>query len=77
MNDKLDRRLSAALQAQASGLGTGSPARSTPDARQLPPIRSGRAPARAQLGQPSWAVLAEAVLLGALAGGLAGVISVW
>ena len=73
----VDRRLSAALRAQASGLGTGPSTGSAPDARQVPPIRSGDAPARDRLGLSGWAVLALAVLLGALAGGLAGVISVW
>lgn len=58
--DQVPRQLSAALRAQASGLGIGSPAGSAPSS-----------------GLPGWAVLALAVLLGALAGGLAGVISVW
>ena len=73
----VDRRLSAALRAQASGLGTGPSTGSVPEARQAPPIRPGPAPARDRTGLPGWAVLALAVLLGALAGGLAGVISVW
>lgn len=73
----VDRQLSAALRAQASGLGTGSPAGAAPDAPQSPAIRTGHAAARERFGLPGWAVLALAVLLGALAGGLAGVISIW
>ena len=73
----VDRQLSAALRAQASGLGTGSPARAAPEAPQVPAIRTGHAATRGWLGLPGWAVLVLAVLLGALAGGLAGVISVW
>ncbi|MGH3884869.1 MAG: hypothetical protein ACRDSG_09895 [Pseudonocardiaceae bacterium] len=61
----VDRRLAAALRAQAAGLGTGSP---------IPPRRR---PARHRTGLPVWVVLALAVLLGAMAGGLAGVVSVW
>ncbi len=61
----VDRRLAAALRAQASGLGTGS---TMPPRRQL---------ARARTGLSAWAVLALAVLLGAMAGGLAGVVSAW
>ncbi|MDQ4093506.1 MAG: hypothetical protein M3143_08915 [Actinomycetota bacterium] len=75
--DQVPRQLSAALRAQACGLGTGSPAGSAPDASQVPAIRTGHAAARTRLGLPGWAVLAVAVLLGALAGGLAGVISIW
>jgi hypothetical protein len=73
----VDRRLSAALRAQASGLGTGPSTGSAPDAREVPPTRPGHTPVPGRLGLPGWAVLAVAVLLGALAGGLAGVISVW
>ncbi|MGH4008152.1 MAG: hypothetical protein ACRDTH_08355 [Pseudonocardiaceae bacterium] len=61
----VDRRLAAALRAQASGLGGGSP---IPSHRQL---------ARRRGGLPAWVVLALAVLLGAMAGGLAGLVSVW
>jgi hypothetical protein len=75
--DQVPRQLSAALRAQASGLGVGSPAGSAPDARQVPPSRTGHVTTRDGSGLPGWAVLALAVLLGALAGGLAGVISVW
>ncbi|MGH3981967.1 MAG: hypothetical protein ACRDST_04540 [Pseudonocardiaceae bacterium] len=75
--DQVPRRLSAALRAQASGLGTGPSTGSAPDARQVSPIPPGHPPARGRLGLPGWALLALAVLLGALAGGLAGVISVW
>ncbi len=73
----VDRRLAAALRAQASGLGTGPSTGSAPDARQVSPIRSGHPLAQGRRGLPAWAVLALAMLLGALAGGLAGVISVW
>jgi len=65
----VDRRLSAALRAQAHG--------SAPYARQEPVVLSGRHPTPARRGLPGWAVLTVAVLLGAMAGGLAGVISVW
>ncbi len=75
--DQVDRQLSAALRAQASGLGTGSSPGSAAHARQAPPIPSGHEPAQNRLGLPAWAVLAGAVLLGAMAGALAGVISVW
>ncbi|MGQ0716569.1 MAG: hypothetical protein ACT4NP_04480 [Pseudonocardiales bacterium] len=61
----VDRRLAAALRAQASGLGAASP---IPSRRHL---------ARHRSGLPAWAVLALAVLLGAMAGGLAGLVSVW
>ncbi|HEX2289830.1 MAG TPA: hypothetical protein VHH53_06490 [Pseudonocardiaceae bacterium] len=71
--DQVPRRLAAALRAQASGLGTGPSTGSVPDARQVP----GHPPARGWRGLPVWGVLALVVLLGALAGGLAGVISVW
>ncbi|MGH3898999.1 MAG: hypothetical protein ACRDTA_12275 [Pseudonocardiaceae bacterium] len=64
-DDQVDRRLAAALRAQASGLGGGSP---VPHRRQ---------PARRRTGLPAWAVLALAVLLGAMAGALAGVVSAW
>ena len=75
--DQVPRQLSAALRAQAAGLGTGSPTGPVPDDRQVSPVRSGHPAARSRLELPAWAVLALAVLLGALAGGLAGVISVW
>lgn len=75
--DQVPRQLSAALRAQASGLGTGPPPGAVADARQVPPLRPGHAAERGRFGLPGWAVLALAVLLGALAGGLAGVISVW
>ena len=80
--DEVDRRLSAALRAQASGLGTGSlgtglPGGSASHARQAPQMPVGHESPQARRGLPGWAVLAVAVLLGAIAGGLAGVISVW
>ncbi|MGH3801248.1 MAG: hypothetical protein ACRDTD_14145 [Pseudonocardiaceae bacterium] len=65
MNDQVDRQLAAALRAQALGLGAGSP------------IPSRRHVARSRTGLPAWAVLALAVLLGAVAGAVAGVVSVW
>jgi hypothetical protein len=71
----LDKRLSAALRAQASGLGTGSPTGSPSHARKAAPVPSGDEPVRVRL--PGRVVLALAVLLGLLAGGLAGVISTW
>ena len=69
--DQVPRQLSEALRAQASGLDTGSLTGSAPS------LRTGHATTRDRSGLPGWAVLALAVLLGALAGGLAGVISVW
>ncbi|MBV9011927.1 MAG: hypothetical protein JO272_07735 [Pseudonocardiales bacterium] len=62
MNDQMDRRLSAALRAHASGVGLGS---------------GRRGPAHAKPSPSAWRVLVLAVLLGALAGALAGVISIW
>jgi hypothetical protein len=76
-DDEVDRRLSAALRAQASGLGTGSSGGSVPHARQVSPMLSGHESPQARRELPGWAVLAVAVLLGAMAGGLAGMISVW
>ena len=71
MTEQVGPKLSAALRAQASGLGTGSSAEVT-----HPPAAShGRT--QASLRLPAWAVLTLAVLLGAMAGGLAGVISTW
>lgn len=69
MTDQVHRRLSTALRAQAAGPG------SAPGDQQGPPI--GDEPARARRALPGWVVLAVAVLLGAMAGGLAGVISAW
>jgi len=77
VNDHVDRRLSAALRAQASGWGMGSSEGSASHARQAPPMLSGHEPPQARRRLPGWVVLAVAVLLGAMAGGLAGVISVW
>ncbi len=62
----VDRRLAAALRAQASGLGGGAPV----------PHRRRRL-ARPRTGLPGWAVLALAVLLGGMAGVVAGVVSAW
>ncbi|MGH3775085.1 MAG: hypothetical protein ACRDRR_05005 [Pseudonocardiaceae bacterium] len=61
----VDRRLAAALRAQASGLGAAAP------------VPARRRPARHRSGLPAWMVLTLAVLLGAMAGGLAGVVSIW
>ncbi|HEU0086172.1 MAG TPA: hypothetical protein VFQ77_00705 [Pseudonocardiaceae bacterium] len=66
-HDERAQRLSAALRAQASGLAIAAPA----------PAPDGRTGRRVRSGLPAWAVLALAVLLGALAGGLAGAISAW
>ncbi len=66
VNDEVDRRVAAALRAQASGMGASVP---------VPPGRRGVE--RHRNGMPAWAVLALAVLLGAMAGGMAGVISTW
>jgi hypothetical protein len=58
-DDQVVPKLSAALQAQASVLGS----------------QGGRQPPKRRM--PGWAVLALATVLGATAGGLAGVISTW
>ncbi|MGH3933491.1 MAG: hypothetical protein ACRDS1_00665 [Pseudonocardiaceae bacterium] len=62
MNEEVDRRVAAALRAQASAMG--GPA--------LAPARG-----RHRDGVPAWVVLALAVLLGVMAGGLAGAVSTW
>ncbi|HZS22703.1 MAG TPA: hypothetical protein VFA63_17180 [Pseudonocardiaceae bacterium] len=67
--DPVGRKLSAALRAQASGLDASPPRESAPDR----PPGAAHAPPRL----PAWAVLALAVLLGAMAGALAAVISIW
>jgi hypothetical protein len=74
MTDEVHRRLSAALRAQASGLSTGSPGGPPPASAAA---SSGRKPAHAKPRLPASTVLALAVLLGVLAGGLAGLISAW
>jgi hypothetical protein len=69
MTDEVHRRLSAALRAQASGMGPG---------HVLQPVVSpGRGPAHAKPRLSAAAVLALAMLFGAMAGGLAGAISAW
>lgn len=73
MTDEVHRRLSAALQAQASGLSTGSSLPAPAPAAGS----SGRKPAHAKPRLSASTVLALAVLLGLLAGGLAGLISAW
>ena len=74
MTDEVHRRLSAALRAQASGLSTGSPSPQTPAPAAG---SSGRKPAHAKSRLSASTVLALAVLLGLVAGGLAGLISAW
>lgn len=68
-SDPVGRTLSAALRAQASGLGAQG---SQPQDGQ-PHSSAAR---HAQPPLPAWVVLALAALLGAMAGGLAGVISI-
>lgn len=72
-SDPVGRKLSAALRAQASGLGAqgSQPQGGQPQGSQ-PPSSAAR---HARPTLPAWVVLALAVLLGAMAGGLAGVIS--
>ncbi|HEY3690754.1 MAG TPA: hypothetical protein VGL46_10665 [Pseudonocardiaceae bacterium] len=78
MTDEVHRRLSAALRAQASGLSTGSPSGPAPPPAPAPAAgSSGRKPAHAKPRLSASTVLALAVLLGLLAGGLAGLISAW
>jgi hypothetical protein len=48
-----------------------------PHPRSAPVVSPGREPAHAKPSLSASAVLALAVLLGAMAGGLAGVISAW
>ena len=67
--DPVGRKLSAALRAQASGLGASPVPDSAPD---LPPGAAYTEPRF-----PAWAVLTLAFLLGAMAGALAAVISIW
>jgi hypothetical protein len=78
--DQVGRKLSAALRAQASGLGASPSQASTPvhpPGPVHPPVRSGRRSLHARPSPSAWAVLVLAVLLGAMAGALAGVISTW
>jgi hypothetical protein len=70
----INRRLSAALRAQAAGVSTGSPAEPVTPPSAVPPSHG---QARAESRMPGWAILALAVLLGAMASGLAGLISTW
>ena len=67
-----EQRLSAALRAQAAGLGAGSPA-----GTGFPLAGSAVISPTTRTRLPAWTVLVLAVLLGALAGGLAGAISAW
>jgi type VI protein secretion system component VasF len=64
-------QLSAALRAQASALGTGPPK------EPHPRPASAAGPSRSVARLPAWTVLVLAVVLGAVAGGLAGAISTW
>ncbi|MGB6163892.1 MAG: hypothetical protein WCF33_05810 [Pseudonocardiaceae bacterium] len=72
-----EQKLSAALRAQACGVGPGSPLGFAPHPRPAGPVSSGRGPAHAKPGPSALMVLILAALLGAMAGGLAGVISIW
>ncbi|MGH3696316.1 MAG: hypothetical protein ACRDRX_20360 [Pseudonocardiaceae bacterium] len=72
--EQVGPKVSAALWAQASGLGTGSPAAPPPLPAAVAPSR-GRA--RATSRMPGWVILVLAVVFGAMAGGLAGVLSTW
>jgi hypothetical protein len=72
--DQVGRKLFAALRAQASGLGASPSEASSP----VPPlVRPGRRSLHGRPRPSAWAVLVLAVLLGAMAGALAGVISTW
>jgi hypothetical protein len=75
-DDQMDRQLSAALRAQASGLGSGSPPAHWSGSPQPGPPPGHRAVQR-RPPMSAWSILALALLLGAMAGGLAGVISAW
>jgi hypothetical protein len=73
--DEVHRRLSAALRAQA--LSTGSPMETASHSRAASAVSPGREPAHAKPRLSVATVLALAVLLGVLAGGLTGLISAW
>lgn len=68
-------QLSAALRAQASGPQTGPPDARAP--RTASAVQPARGPSATKPRLPAWAVLALAIWLGAIAGGLAGVVSTW
>lgn len=84
--DDPERQLSAALRAQAAGLAAGHPVNTGAE-----PAGGGSGAAQTGAGQsttgaagpppgptlPGWQLLGLAVLLGGLAGGLAGAISAW
>ncbi|MGH3843415.1 MAG: hypothetical protein ACRDS0_18520 [Pseudonocardiaceae bacterium] len=74
MSEQVGPTLSAALRAQASGLGTGSPVPPT-SAPAVASPGNGRTQADPRL--PAWVILTLAVVLGAMAGALASVISTW
>ena len=68
-------QLSAALRAQASGPQTGPPDTRPP--RTASAVQPARDPSATKPRLPAWAILALAIWLGAMAGGLAGVVSTW
>ncbi|MGH3868358.1 MAG: hypothetical protein ACRDQ4_20005 [Pseudonocardiaceae bacterium] len=72
-----ERKLSAALRAQACGVGLGSPLELASHPRPAGAVSPGRGPAHAKPRPSASVVLVLAALLGAMAGGLAGVISIW
>lgn len=77
--DEQVQRLAAALRAQASGFPSAPPAPASgllPAHQQVSP-QPARDTAQDRSGLPARVVLVLAVLLGAVAGGLAGVISAW
>lgn len=75
--DQVGRKLSAALRAQASGLGASPSQASAPVHPSAPPVKAGRRSLHARPRPSAWTVLVLAALLGAMAGPLAGVISTW
>jgi hypothetical protein len=77
VTEEVHHRLSAALRAQASVVSPGSPVGPAPRPRPGSAVSTGRGPAHAQPRLSGSALLALAVLFGAMAGGLAGVISAW
>ncbi|HEY2725186.1 MAG TPA: hypothetical protein VGI84_10920 [Pseudonocardiaceae bacterium] len=77
-DEQMHRQLSAALRAQASGLGSGAPPAAPPGRSGAPGGSGDTADEPPQRQRTSaWTVLSLAVLLGTVAGALAGVISAW
>lgn len=72
-----ERKLSAALRAQACGVGAGSPLELVTDPAPACVVSPSRGPAHAKPRPSASMVLILAALLGAMAGGLAGAISIW